>query len=104
MYLDKRDINSEECIAQCHTCVSKGRRIDQDKVHTFFAGIVDAFDQFVFRIALQVQEVVPGIVAQLGELLVDGIQRCRSVNPRLAQSEQVKVGAVKYQNGSHGFG
>src|SRR5690606_11608098 len=77
------------------------RRIEQDEVHTFAARGMDALDQFVLGVGLQVQQMMAGVAGALLEILVDLRQRHRPVDARFAGAEQIQVRAMKDQKGRH---
>ena len=49
VHFDKRDSHRQQRIAQRHTRVRERRRIENDEIDAFTAGIMDAADQFVAR-------------------------------------------------------
>ncbi|MCY1184909.1 hypothetical protein D9M73_256410 [compost metagenome] len=69
--------------------------VDQNEVHAFTAGSVDAVDQFVLGVALQVQQMVTGFAGTAFQVLVDLRQRRGAVGARFASAEQVQVGSVQ---------
>jgi hypothetical protein len=71
--------------------------IDQDKVHTFVARGMDAINQFVLGIALQVLQMVAGITGPLFQIEVDLIEGHCPVDARFTGAKQVQVGSVKNQ-------
>ncbi|MNF38293.1 hypothetical protein D3C84_192370 [compost metagenome] len=75
----------------------KSCRIDENKVHALAAGGMDAVDQFVFGVALQVLQMVAAGTGALFQVLVDLGQRHCTVHTWLAGAEQVQVGAVQHQ-------
>ncbi len=75
----------------------KSRRIDQNEVHAFTARSVDAIDQFVLGVALQVQQMMAGFAGAPLQILIDLRQGRRPVGPRFPGAEQVQVGAVQHQ-------
>jgi hypothetical protein len=58
---------------------------------------MDAVDQFVLGVALQVKQMVTGITGPLFQILIDLSQRYRTVDTRFAGAEQVQVGSVQNQ-------
>ncbi|MCY1440891.1 hypothetical protein D9M71_571820 [compost metagenome] len=77
--------------------MGESSRIDQDEVHTLVACGVNAVDQFVFGVALQVLQMVACGAGTLLQVLVDLGQGHGAVVARLAGAEQVEVGAVEHQ-------
>ncbi|MCY1187330.1 hypothetical protein D9M73_282930 [compost metagenome] len=71
--------------------------VDQNEVHAFAAGGMDAVDQFVLGIALQVQQMVAGFTGAAFQVLVDLRQRRGAIGARFAGTEQVQVGSVQYE-------
>jgi hypothetical protein len=55
---------------------------------------MDAVDQFVLGVALQVKQMVTGITGPLFQILIDLSQSYRTVDTRFAGAEQVQVGSV----------
>jgi hypothetical protein len=79
----------------------KSGGIDQDKVHAFATRGMDAINQFVLGIALQVQQMVAGFTRPAFQIKVDLFQGHRPVDARFAGAKQVQVGSVKNQKGRH---
>ncbi|MOA50992.1 hypothetical protein D3C78_1740810 [compost metagenome] len=75
--------------------------IDQNEVHAFVAGGVDAVDQFILGVALQVEQMVAGITGPLFQVLIDLGQGHCAVDARFTGAEQVQVGSVQHQKGRH---
>ena len=71
--------------------------IDQDKVDTFAPGGMNALDQFVLGIALQVEQVVAGLAGAALQILVDLVEGDGAVDARLAGAEKIQVGAMQDQ-------
>src|SRR5574344_1672817 len=55
---DEWDAHRQQRVTQCDTGMGEGGRVDHDEVDALAAGGVDAFDQQVFGVALQVQQPV----------------------------------------------
>ncbi|MNP44513.1 hypothetical protein D3C76_1383780 [compost metagenome] len=75
----------------------ESRRIDDDEVHTLAARGMDAVDQFVLRVALQVLQVMAGLAGAALQVLVDLVEGDRAVDAGLAGSQQVQVRTVQNQ-------
>jgi len=106
MYVGEMDFNEgyangEQGIPQCHAGVGEGGRIEQDEIHAFVACFMDTLNQLVFRIALQLQEMMAGIAAVLVEPGIDVRQRICSVDARFPAAKQVEIRAVQYKYCCH---
>jgi len=77
--------------------VRKSGGIDQDKVHAFATGSMDAINQFILGIALQVEQMVAGFTCPSFQVKVDLIEGHCPVDARFMGAEQVQVGSVKNQ-------
>ncbi|MNF71030.1 hypothetical protein D3C84_529680 [compost metagenome] len=97
MNLDKGDGHAQQGIAQGDTGVGEGGRVDDDKIHLAH-GLMDAADQLMFGIGLQVfqgdTEFV-GVLAQIGD---DLIERLAAVDSRLPLAQQIQVGTVEQED------
>ena len=75
MNLDKGDGHAQQGIAQGDAGVGEGGRVDDDKIHLAH-GLMDAADQLMFGIGLQVfqsdTEFV-GVLAQIGDDLIEAL-------------------------------
>jgi len=77
--------------------VSECRRIDQDEVHAFAARGMDALDQLVLGIRLQMQQMMARGTGALLQILIDLRQRHRAIDTGLAGAKQIEIGAVQDQ-------
>src|SRR5690606_3271208 len=95
MYFNKRNRDRQQSVAQRHAGMSERTGVKQDKVNAFKAGIMNAIDEFVLSIALQVQQVMTGIHTSAAQAFIDVVQRLITVNLRLAGAQQIEIGAVQ---------
>jgi hypothetical protein len=79
--------------------MGKGSRIEQDEVNAFTAGRLNAVNQLVLGIALQVLQVMAAGLGLFKQLLVDLFQRQPAIGVRLATAEQIQIGAMQDKNG-----
>ncbi|MNF39649.1 hypothetical protein D3C84_206280 [compost metagenome] len=71
--------------------------IDQDKVDTFAFCGMNALDQLVLGIALQVEQMMTRLAGAALQIEVDLFQGGGAIDARLAGAQQVEVGAVQHQ-------
>ena len=103
MNLDERDCHPKQGITQADAGMGESRGIDDNESNRFFAGLVDARDQLVFRVALKGRELVTGL---LGQRLLSGIdfrQPHGSVVLRLPLPQKIQVGTMQHQELGHGI-
>ena len=81
--------------------MGEGSRIDEDEIHPFVTRGMDAFDQQVLGVALQVLQAMPlrrgagfGVGAELG-------QGGGPLDAPLAGAQEIQVGPVQYQHMRH---
>jgi hypothetical protein len=101
MYFDKRYVGSQDRVAQCYAGVREGGGIDEDEIDTFVAGVVQAFDQFIFGIALQVLQVMSGFDTGERESGIDIGEGFGAVDSRFSGSQHVQVRSVQYKYRCH---
>lgn len=98
---DKWDAHREQCVTYCDAGMGKSGRVDQNKVDCLIACGVNAFDQFMFGIALQAQQMMATLAGKLAQMLIDLLQRCRAIDTGLAAAKAIKVGSMQDQYASH---
>ena len=101
MNFNERNARCQQCVPQRNTGVRERRRVDDDVINAFRTGFVDALNQFVFGVLLQVQQMVTLFGGNTVQSLVDVGQGFIAVNLGLAGAEHVQVGAVKDQYCRH---
>jgi len=77
--------------------------IDQDEVHAFAARGMNPFDEFVFGVRLQVQQMMSRIAGSLLQILVDLRQRYCAIDTGLARAEHIQIRAVEDQKRCHEY-
>ncbi len=97
VHLDKGDGHTQQGIADGDTGVGEGGRVDDDKIHLAH-GLMNAADQLVFGVGLQVFQAdaeFTGAVRQIGD---DLIERLAAVDTRLPFAQQIQVWSVKQKD------
>jgi len=79
------------------------RGIDQDEIDAFAARGMDALDQFVLGVGLQMQQMMSAISGTLLQILIDLRQRHCAVDARLAGAEHVQIRPVEDQKRGHRY-
>ena len=102
VHLDERNPHRQQSVAQCHAGVGERGRVEQNEIDAFRGGAVDAFDQFVLGVALQMLQVVSGLGGLVHQCLIDLRQGGGAVLVRLAAAQQVQVGPVQDEDASQG--
>lgn len=72
----------------------KSGRIDDDERSSVISGGVNAVDQLIFCIALEVLQLVAGVGGLLLQGLIDVLKSAGAVNSGLAGAEQIEVWAM----------
>ena len=77
--------------------MGKRRRVDNDETAAVCPGILNLSDQFMFGITLEAGQLMAVRLGQFDQAAIDVSQGAMAVVVRLALTEKVQVGAVKYQ-------
>ena len=95
MNFDERHRSGQQRIAQRNAGVGEGAGIEQDAGRAVVARGVDALDQLVLGVALEMVEGVTRVGGHLLEPGDDVRQRLVAVAFRFARAEQVQVGSIQ---------
>src|SRR6185369_16514392 len=96
MYLNERQLNRGKRIADGNAGVGISSGIDQDAV-AIIRGSLNGIDQISLGVGLEKRDAAAEFFGQLPDGAVDLFQRQRTIHFRLAPAEEIKVGAVQYQ-------
>ena len=101
MNFDKRNGNAGQCIAQGDTGMGKGGRINQDKGRAIRACGMDAVDQLMLSVALELFQGKACGAGVLAQLLLNIGEGCVAVYMRFTTAQQIQIWPLQYQNACH---
>ena len=96
MQLHKGNRHAKQCIPECNGGVGVRAGIDQDSLAQPH-GLMDAFHEGPFEVALETIQFSPLSLGLLSKSLFDRCQFSVSVDPWLPLSQQIEVGSVQQQ-------
>src|SRR5665647_1443031 len=98
MDLDKRDPDGGQRIPHGHAGMGVGGGVDDDEIDLVPARLLNTLDEFGLGIALVGLEAGSGLLGRCGQPRLDRLQGVLAVVIRLADAEQVQIGAIDEQD------
>ena len=97
MNFDKRNFDCGQCIAQRDRSMRESGGVDDDEIQLFTSQGMQFADQIGFTVALEGFERDARRLRLLDEQGIDVVQCFPALMLRLAQPQEIKVGAVQHQ-------
>ena len=94
VHFDAWNIDPGQRIAQRHTGMGKGRRIDNDELGAIGARLMNRLDHFLLAVALQAGQACPRALGFGLQAMVNLVQRFRTVDLGLAGTPPIEVGSA----------
>ncbi len=86
MNLDKRDLNGQESISQGHAGVRKAARVQDDKIDVIGSRLLNPINEFVFRIALKANKLMPKPGRNLDTAFLDIFEARCAIDVRFSRA------------------
>src|SRR5215469_8121014 len=93
--LDEGQADAEKRVAERNARMRERTRVHDEEGNPFGAGPVDALEELMLGIALEGEQLVPGLVRDRGGTLLYRPEGVGAIDRRLARAEQIEVRAVQ---------
>src|SRR5689334_22061902 len=98
MHFDKRYADGGKRVPQGNAGMGKSRRVDNDEIYLFDTGLVHAFDEFGFRVTLEIVEFHAGAACLRCESGIYLVQFLPAIDPGFTCTQEVEIRAMQHQN------